>query len=380
MQKILINTIINKAGGGQKVAFNFVNGLSKYFPCESIIVLCIENSPIHQLLKDSSQIEVHTVKDMNTIQRIAWEISFGRAFLRKIQPDIIYTIFGYPLFPKKYIQVIGEADSNLFFPEIDFWQDYSKSRRIIKALIDTYRKIGLRRADGVIFENATMEKRSHQLYHLSPERTCYIKPSLFDLPDEVKSQSGHNGRPFRLLLLCGWQRNKNFMILPAVLEHLKSQGVDAELYFSVSADETCDEYCIFYRELQERKVENQVKFLDRISPEKLPQVYAEVDAVLLLSRLESFSNNIIEAWKYERPLVISDAEWSRELVGDAAIFVNRDEVKSIASAIRTLAESPEARQELVMHGRNTYATYPDIEGHARQVLIFLEKIYNESNS
>ena len=77
------------------------------------------------------------------------------------QIDIIYSLFGIGLYPKYCKQISGSADSNIFFPEINFWSHYSGIERLKKKkLIDNYRIWALNRASAVVFENKSILDRS----------------------------------------------------------------------------------------------------------------------------------------------------------------------------------------------------------------------------
>ena len=94
-----------------------------------------------------------TILSNNPIKRILFELFLSKKILVANNIDIIYTYFGIGMFAKRIPQVSGSADSNLYFPEIDFWSHYKGIPRFKKWLIDTYRLWGIKRASAVIFEN-----------------------------------------------------------------------------------------------------------------------------------------------------------------------------------------------------------------------------------
>ncbi len=375
--KILVNTIINKSGGGQKVALNFTAGLIQYYSKEKIAVLCIENSPVHRLLKDNPLFEFHAVPEMGAVKRMSWEIIHGRRLLAKIGPDVIYTVFGYSLFPRKYPQIMGEANSNLYFPEIDFWQEFSGKKKMFAFVRDQFRLWTARRATGVVFENPEMMKRAISLRHFPEGKVCYIKPSIVvnEPANRLSPETFPADGCFRLLMLAGWQYHKNFMILPSLMKELKDAGKSVSVLFSVSPDSAVPAYLKFIEEVIKYGVEDRIELIGTVLPENLPDLYRKIDAVLLLSRLESFSNNIIEAWKFEKPLIISDAPWSRIIVNKGGCFVPRTDVSRICEEIVRLIDQPDYRSKIVKAGTDEIESYPSIEEHICAVLDFLTTIW-----
>ena len=374
--KILVNTTINKSGGGQKVALNFISGLIQYYLNEKIVVLCIENSPVHRLLEANPLLEFHTVPEMGAVKRMRWEILHGGSLLAKIRPDVIYTVFGYSLFSRKYPQVMGEANSNLYFPEIDFWQELSRRRKVLAFVRDRFRLWTARRAAGVVFENPEMMKQALSLRHFPENRVCYIKPSIVIEPSmketspEMTSADGY----FRLLMLAGWQYHKNFMILPCLMKTLKDAGKAVKVLFSVSPTPALPAYVKFMEEVRKYDVGDRIELVGTVPPEKLPDLYRKIDAVLLLSRLESFSNNIIEAWKFGKPLIVSDAPWARNIVKEGGCFVPREDAERICEEIIRLIDQPDYRGKVVKAGAAELESYPSIEEHIRAVLDFVTAI------
>jgi glycosyltransferase involved in cell wall biosynthesis len=101
-------------------------------------------------------------------------------------------------------------------------------------------------------------------------------------------------------------------------------------------------------------------------------LYDAIDAVILPSRLESFSNTIAEAWAMNKPLLISDLSWARSLCADAALYVTYCDVGDIADKICALRHSPGLRARLVDAGRTVLKTYPTARDRFMQYLRIIE--------
>src|SRR5690606_17960588 len=98
-------------------------------------------------------------------------------FAKKAGVDLIYN-FG-PIIPRlKIPQVVRSVYSNLYYPEIDFWNEQSRSTRLKKNIIDKLRLKGTLAADGLIFENKGMQGRVSKLYGYDLNRTLYVEPSV----------------------------------------------------------------------------------------------------------------------------------------------------------------------------------------------------------
>lgn len=365
-----------KKGGGQNVGLNFLVGLGKLQFEHELIFVVAENSLLHEEMTRLNHYQF-IVAPRNPLLRIMWEFFILTWKILFLKIDIIYSYFGYSFVLSRSPQVSGSADSNLYFPEVDFWCDYSWARKLLKKLVDKYRILILRLATAVVFENYSMLHRGKKLFAL--KNVEYIKPSVAELPTGC-SQKNHltikSSASFKVLVLCGWQLNKNIMMIPCIAAALKERGHHIGFVVTAPLDES-PEHHLFQRLIEENDVSNQIVLLGSVGKIDLPALYEQSDAVLLLSRLESFSNNIIEAWHYERPLIISDREWARSICFAGAVYVDRNDSDKVAEAIIDLKYDAVKYAKIVSAGKETLASYPTVVERTKLEIQYLERVYDE---
>jgi glycosyltransferase involved in cell wall biosynthesis len=85
--------------------------------------------------------------------------------------------------------------------------------------------------------------------------------------------------------------------------------------------------------------------------ERLPAFYALAEALVLPSLYESFGLPLLEAMASSCPVVTANRYGPRELVGDAGILVDPEEVESIAEGMRRVVTDRALRQWLIESGR-----------------------------
>lgn len=377
--RILFNFSFINSGGGQNVALNFIEDLEfkkDYF------FLVIKNSKTHMLLK-SKNFENILFTYNNRLLRLFFEFIYGKRILNKNKIEIIYTYFGYSFFPKKIPQVIGAADSNLFFPEINFWEGYYGIRLFLKKLIDKFRIYGLKNANGIIFENPILEKKCHELFNIKG-KTITILPSInldynqadLDLKDLFK-----NNTPSKCgLFLCGWQINKGIFKIPEIALMLKKKNIYFKFIITAPKDNS-KIHLEFMRIINNYNLNNYIEIIGQVDKSNLKSLYNQVDVVFLLSKLESFSNNIIEAWSYERLLVVSDEEWSKSICLNAAKYVDRENIHSIVEIIEDLITEKNKFESTIKNGLDQLNRFPLISQKTKSELEFITKVLDyEKNS
>lgn len=377
---VLINFSTLKKGGGQNVALNFIksffetdseSGVDKYF------FLVVKDTEIHKLL---NQYEVSKIffSPSNPIKRLFFESLRLNRYLSEENIDIIYTYFGYAHISPKYIQITGSADSNIYYPEIDFWKGYNYFIKAFKKIVDSYRKYGLKKSHGIIFENPELERRYKELFNPN-KTTITILPSvsLADTNIEFKLPE-INKKAFKGLFLCGWHLNKNIMLIPKIAKEFKDNSID--YHFILTAPE---DYSFLHKEFlnlcKTFKVENMISIVGNVRKEQLKSLYQQMDFIFLLSKLESFSNNIIESYFFRVPLVVSDEPWARQLCKDAAIYVDRDNPKSIYNEVIKIINDNNELAKLLEKGDNNLKNYPTLNNKTIQELEFIKHVYKQYN-
>lgn len=374
--KLLINFATLKKGGGQNVGLNIINCLiSEKYDMSKFSFVVAKDSAIQAELKKHSVHEVHVVPS-NPINRILYELIFGKKIIDQFQINVIYTVFGIGIYPKNYLQISGSADSNIFYPEINFWEDFGGLKLLIKRIIDNFRIYALKRASAVIFENKAMLVRSKELYSL--KNTFYSKPSInqqitdefLDIPElSLDTKVG--------LFLCGWQKNKNYMLIPEILKEFRNKGFKFHIIITAPKSEK-KPYEEFMDKVKFFDVEEMVSVLGPVKKTELTALYKNIHYVFLLSKLESFSNNIIESWYFQKVLVISDREWSKAICKDGALYVDRDKASDIVEKILILENRDSNKVCIIEKANKILKTYPSIKEKVDLELNYIRSIYERN--
>jgi glycosyltransferase involved in cell wall biosynthesis len=376
MIRILINFSTLKSGGGQNVALNFLYAVdSCRLEGVEFYYLAAKDSEVHRCLKQDKT-KHYIVAPRNPLLRILFEVFVGWYFLTKFKIDIVYSYFGYAWFPRHWPQVTGSVDSNLYFPEIDFWSEYIGLRRWKRKIIDFYRICGVKRSKAVVFENEALEERGQRLFKLKHTKT--IKPSIcfndnkldFKLPVNLE-QGMKSG-----LFLCGWHFHKNIMLIPELASEMRKRN-RSFMFFLTAPQDWSSQHREFCNLVSKYNAGDMVFITGPVLKDELESLYNQIDFVFLLSRLESFSNNIIEAWHFGKPLLVSDALWAHSICQDAAFYVNRDSAVDIADKLCSLIDSSENYKEMIKKGKDILLKYPTIQDRIREEIDYVSHVFQK---
>ena len=99
-----------------------------------------------------------------------------------------------------------------------------------------------------------------------------------------------------------------------------------------------------------RRIAPQVKFLEYVPYHQLPTLINQAIALVFPSLWEGFGLPVLEAMACGTPVVTSNLSSLPEVVGDAALLVNPDNVREITAAMQTLTRDPKVRSHLTRLG------------------------------
>lgn len=116
-----------------------------------------------------------------------------------------------------------------------------------------------------------------------------------------------------------------------------------------------------------------VKFLDFISDEDLPFLYTNALCYVLPSLYEGFGLPVLEAMKYNCPVITSNVSSLPEAAGDAALYFDPMNVDDIVDKIEKVISSEKLRKELIEKGKKQIKKF-SWEKTAKETLKVLEEI------
>ncbi len=132
-------------------------------------------------------------------------------------------------------------------------------------------------------------------------------------------------------------------------------------------------YDEIYKAPAEYKVEEKVKFLDFVPDEDLVAFYKNAVCYVLPSLYEGFGLPVLEAMKYDCPVITSNVSSLPEAGGDAALYVNPQDAGDIAEKIKMLLTNESLRKELIQKGKKQIEKF-SWENTATETLEILEQV------
>ena len=317
---------------------------------------------------------VYARVDSDPLDNIAFPM-----FLRGLSPDLAHIPLNRVplLMPRPYVVTIHDM-ANLLYPE--------RGSNFRKQLRRYQFRRGLERAARIMAVSDATKRDVENLLGVPPNRIRRV----YNAPDPGFVQTSHDvgsedhqrileryqiAYPF-LLYAGNIRRHKN---VPRLVEafavvrgQLASHPVYRDLRLVIIGD-TISQYPAVRQSVIKSRVEQMVRFLGFVPFDTLRCFYESAAAFVFPSRYEGFGLPPLEAMACGTPVVASNVSSLPEVVGDAAVLVNPENVFDIARGIREILLDEPLRAELIRRGYEQASRF-SWERTARQVL----EIYQEA--
>jgi glycosyltransferase involved in cell wall biosynthesis len=135
---------------------------------------------------------------------------------------------------------------------------------------------------------------------------------------------------------------------------------------------------IFSR-LTELRLADYVHFLENVSNEDLARLYNGACCLTLPSHYEGFGLPPLEAMACGTPVVVSDRTSLPEVVGDAGLLIDPDNVEELSAALASILDDSELCASLRQKGLARAGGFSWSKA-ARQTMAVYEKVIAESSA
>jgi len=371
--KTIVNLLPVSTGGGLQNALSLISGFKD---ANNYIFIVRKDSDTDKLCQ-KFELETLSVGNSNW-QRFIFELSVKRRFKKGM---VCFTLFGPVMLSASghLTNVVGCAYSNLFYPTIPFWGFLSPLQKLRKEGIDLLRKHMTQKADYWIFETKALRDRAVELCGFPENRVSVVRmaPSKLVSKNRVDNPQSdlfnkHLYKTFRILYLSGAHPNKRLHLLPEIAEEMVRAGFD-DFCFVTTMDESSSYARLVIDTFEKKGIGAHLVNLGTIPSEQVPTVIDVCDVMCTLSVLESFSNNFVESWQMQKPLVVTDADWSRDSCGDAALYVDPTDAAAAAHALINIATAPDLQKKLVDYGCRQLSSYNTPESKLHEYLHIIER-------
>lgn len=333
-------------------------------------VIYLKDEPLDELPKQSKNWQYRILKPGKLWTQ--WRLPLD-LFVSNPKPDVFFSPTHYAPRFSPIPTVVSVMDlSYLYFPEmfnksdllqLRNWTSYSvrKATRILT--------ISNSSKDDIIKEYK-VGKDKVVVTHLGIKESVTLTPHIYSMSQlKAKYDLSEN----YILFVGTLQPRKNITsLIKAFAKVIKNEKLPKDLELVIVGRKGW-----LYEEIlaapEELKIKNKVKFLENVEDDELPLFYKNALCFVLPSLYEGFGLPVLEAMKQGCPVITSNISSLPEAGGDAALYVDPEDIDDIAEKITQLVGSEKLRKELIEKGKAQVKKF-SWEKTAKETLEVLEEV------
>lgn len=350
MKRIFINGVNSKAGGGKSILNNYLallmqNDLDYYY-----YVLTPKKEDY--LKYSCNTIEIIDIQDFykkNLLFPILIKFVLPK-LIKDLKIDVIFNL-GDVVIPSLAKQVYLFDWPYAVYPESIIWNRMDIQSYVTRKIKLLFFKSYLRHSSIIIAQSDTMRDRLKAIYDL---KSIAVIPNAVSLDNMTGGESINFNLPadrLKLLYLTYYYPHKNIEILLPLAKRIKELNLPYCIVITIEAN-------------QHRKAK---QFLDKVSTEGLydiiinigpvsmpnvPSLYAQCDALLMPTLLESFSGTYVEAMYHGKPILTSRYDFASDVCGESAFYFDPLNSESILTAIQLMVKDENLRNQRIDEGKS----------------------------
>ena len=189
-----------------------------------------------------------------------------------------------------------------------------------------------------------------------------LKPAAPQERMQLRKSFGLPGKEIHVILITGHQLYKNHRICLQVIQRLQTKCRKKIQLVRLGRD--CPEWKLY---LKDADLQHDPIRVEGLTDERLQQLYNSVDCLLFPSAYEGFGRPPLEAMACGTPVVASTAGALPEVVADAGLVADSQDVEGLAEAVHNILENLDLREELVQRGITCAKTFT-WKRHATDIL------------
>jgi len=370
MARIVVNGVSAKGGGGKSVLRNLLKGLAVHGGGHCYKVLVPPQQGYEELASDRVAISVRS--DVGSLAALGRFSLLGLPReLQEVPCDLLLNTSDIVV-PTMVPQLFLFDWSYAAFPDSPAWRMGSIRDRCIRRLkLQLFRRHA-RYANVMMVQTPLVGRALANLYCIRDIEVVPNAVALENLSGGVFRDFGL-GDGFKFLCLSSYYSHKNLEVFLPVARLLRERRVTAKIVITLAGGQHPAASRLLAA-IAEEKLGDFVVNVGPVPMANVPSLYAQTDALLLPTLLESFSGTYVEAMFHRRPILTSDLPFAADVCGDAALYFNPCDPSEIVDAIRIIRDDESIRVGLVERGRLRLASMPDWPTTTARIVGIIERI------
>jgi glycosyltransferase involved in cell wall biosynthesis len=342
-----------RRGGGVSVAQNLIRAFARVAPEHEYCFTIPPDLGYEECCRLAPRNRQIIYRHRDLARRWMWDTWQLPSLLRAFVPDVIFNMANQGFMRPPVPQATLVQDPHLYYPSKHYGRVSARELAIARYHRWHFAR-SLRRTHLVFCQTESARTRLRAAYgtgvriELCPNQgstSVGNSGSLRACPQAV----AHLGKALKLLVVSRYYEHKNLEIIPTVFAQYREQLRDVALVLTLSSGEH-PRAARLLRDIEHRGLSSNIITVGPVPQDELGSYYAHTDALFMPTLLESFSGTYVEAMRLGRPILTSDLDFAREVCGDAALYFDPFDPKSICDSIVRFKDNLATRERLIEAG------------------------------
>ncbi len=372
--KVLVNALSARKGG----IVTYTNNLLTAFEERGIDVTVAVSEEFEA--RDRESISRLNISRYSAIKRLLWEQSTWRRFVKKHNPDVLFSSANFGLLNCPVKQILLLREGGLFDPF--YLANMTAPQGVWNAVNRYFRRnlmlMSAMTADQIITPTQAMRDMVLKWQPKIAEN-CAVNPygtidQVFK-PTEEKKRIWREDGVLKLLYVSVYYPHKVPNLICQAVDQLTKLGIRTHATITMSIDEfgemdgsVLDEAIV--RDANRRGMIT----LGHHDYGDLPKLYRSHDVFVFPSVSETFGHPMAEAMSSAMPVVVSDTPVNREICGDAALYFEPFMVSQLIEKLLEFDRDPLLRERLLNLGRERVVSRFGWDGHFDRLIETMKQI------
>ena len=293
----------------------------------------------------------------------------------KINPDVVFTIFGPSYWKPKVPHLQGFAYPHYIYSDSPYWATINKWQLLkIKCLRFIHLTYFKNTGKYYVCESQDVSDRVVSLLNVPKKNVYTVNNTCSSVYFNFTTKKSNNllkekeHNEYRLLSPCSFMSHKNLTIINQIVTVIKERIPDWSIMFVLTIDsEIFDKFFT-------KKAKQSIINIGRIPIDLCPQIYSECDALFLPTLLECFSASYPEAMIMEKPILTSNLSFARSICEEAALYFDPLDVDDIVNKILLIITSEYRQKILIKNGQIQLTKFDNASLRASKYLNICKQI------
>jgi len=319
---IFVNATATTEGGALTILRQFLDGINKYSNKDRIYYVFCSLIELEKYENENIKI-INDIKAKKWLDRIKWDFWRLKQWSKKnnLKPNLVISFQNTGVKYLKEIPQIIYLHQSLSFYSKNKWNLFNKDERaywFYQNIYPLFIKLSLPKRFVIVVQAEVMKNRVKKLLHLLDEQIVVINPSFKSIDISLIKPFDFSDNKFHIFYPAATYIYKNHEIIIKALKYIKNNFPEIYknllVHFTFSTEGEQNQKLVSL--INNLEVQDVIKLEGNLDYQKVLQFYKSVNLVVFPSYIESFPLPLLETAIFGLPLLVSDMDFSREIISD----------------------------------------------------------------